>query len=290
MLVNIGNKYQLKSKIGEGSFGKIYKGIRKRTDEEVAIKIEKSTEKTMLLHEAKIYNYLLNLRGIPKMRSYGSEGNYTYVVLDLLSYSLEEVKVFCKGTFSLKTVLMLAFQMIDRIESLHSKNIVHRDIKPQNFMLGRKETDETIYIIDFGLAKLYKKDGIHIEEKDDKKLVGTSRYASINIHNGIESSRRDDLESLGYIFIYFLKGKLPWQNVTADSHKQKMEIVSSLKENTPIEELCEGMPNEFIQYLTYCRNLKFTEIPDYTYLRTLFIDLFLSKEHFLDHQYDWLDL
>ena len=290
MMINIGNNYQLKSEIGEGSFGKIYKGIRKSTQEEVAIKVEKNTKKIMLLHEAQIYNYLLNLKGIPKMRSYGTEGKYTYMVMDLLSYSLEQALVYCKGTFSLKTVLMLAFQMIDRIESLHKRDIIHRDIKPQNFMLGKKESDGLIYIIDFGLSKQYKKtNGEHIEEKLDKKMVGTSRYASLNIHKGKESSRRDDLESLGYIFILFLKGKLPWQNVIADSQKDKMEKVISLKEYGFIEDLHDTVPSEFIQYINYCRHLKFSETPDYKFLKKLFLELFKKKEYILDFQYDWIE-
>jgi serine/threonine protein kinase len=189
---------------------------------------------------------------------YGQEGDYNVMAMELLGPSLEDLFNFCHRKFSLKTVLMIAIQTITRIEYLHSRSFIHRDIKPDNFLMGLGKHSETIYLIDFGLSKRYRdpKTHVHIPYREGKNLTGTARYASINTHLGLEQSRRDDLESLGYVLMYFNRGSLPWQGLKAATKKQKYQKISDKKANTPIEVLCKGFPAEFAIYLNYCRSLK----------------------------------
>lgn len=189
----------------------------------------------------------------------------------------------------MKTVLMLADQMIGRIEYVQNKNFIHRDIKPDNFLMGIGRHCNKVYLIDFGLAKKYRDSHTktHIGYREDKNLTGTARYASINAHLGIEQSRRDDMESLGYVLMYFNRSSLPWQGLRAATKKQKYEKISEKKMSTPIEVLCRGFPAEFAMYLNYCRGLRFEEMPDYMYLRQLFRILFRTLNHQYDYVFDW---
>ncbi len=217
------------------------------------------------------------------------QGSYNVLVMDLLGYSLEDLFNRCCRRFSLKTVLMIADQTLLRIEYIHSKSFIHRDIKPDNFLMGLGRRSNIVYIIDFGLAKRYRdpKTHVHIMYRENKHLTGTPRYASINNHLGIEQSRRDDLESLGYVFMYFLRGSLPWQGLRANTKKQKYQKIMEKKMATPIDLLCKGFPDEFRIYFEYCRALRFADKPDYSYLRRLFKDLALRNEIDYDGQFDW---
>lgn len=210
------------------------------------------------------------------------------MVMDLLGPSLEELFTECNKKFSMKTLLMLADQMIKRVEYVHSRRIIHRDIKPDNFTVGVDKNSHRIFIIDFGLAKKYMtSSGEHVKYREGKGLTGTARYASINTHLGVEQSRRDDLESLGYVFIYFLKGQLPWQNLRAKNIKEKYEKIKEKKILTQVSALCENQPEEFAIYLNTCRKLKFIEKPDYAALKALFKDLFTRERYEYDFVYDW---
>jgi len=204
--------------------------------------------------------------------------------------NLEDLLLYCDGRFSLKTTILLADQMIRRIEFLHSKCLIHRDIKPDNFLMGNGKLFNLVYIIDFGLAKQYinPESRKHIPLKVFRDLTGTAKYCSINAHAGFEQSRRDDLESLGYVFIYFLRGSLPWQNIQSKTRLEKFQLIQKAKLNTPIEELCKHLPIEFLDYIRYCKRLKFQEDPDYDYLRKIFWDLFDRCNLKYDFKFDWI--
>lgn len=286
----VGVKYRLVRKIGSGSFGDIYLGINITNGDEVAVKLESTKARhPQLLYESKLYKILQGGVGIPNVKWFGQERDYNVLVMNLLGPSLEDLFNFCSRRFTMKTVLMLADQMISRIEYVHNKNFIHRDIKPDNFLMGIGSQCNKLFLIDFGLAKKYRDNRTrqHIPYREDKNLTGTARYASINAHLGIEQSRRDDMESLGYVLMYFNRGSLPWQGLKAATKKQKYEKISEKKMSTNVEVLCKSFPAEFSMYLNYCRGLRFEEAPDYMYLRQLFRILFRTLNHQYDYTFDW---
>ncbi|XP_052184960.1 casein kinase 1-like protein 6 [Diospyros lotus] len=286
----VGGKFKLGRKIGGGSFGELYLGVNIQTGEEVAIKLEPVKTKHPQLHyESKIIMLLQGGTGIPNLKWYGVEGEYNVMVIDLLGPSLEDLFNYCNRKFTLKTVLMLADQFINRVEYVHSRGFLHRDIKPDNFLMGLGRKANQVYIIDFGLAKKYRdlQTHKHIPYRENKNLTGTARYASVNTHLGVEQSRRDDLESLGYVLMYFLRGSLPWQGLRAGTKKQKYDKISEKKMLTPIEVLCKSYPSEFVSYFHYCRSLRFEDKPDYSYLKRLFRDLFIREGYQFDYVFDW---
>ncbi|XP_013185084.1 casein kinase I isoform X2 [Amyelois transitella] len=283
-------KYRIIRRIGGGSFGDIYLGINISNGEEVAVKVESiKARHPQLLYESRVYKMLQGGIGIPHIRWYGYEKDHNILVMDLLGPSLEDLFNFCSRQFTIKTVLMLADQMLGRVEFIHCKCFIHRDIKPDNFLMGIGRHCNKLYMIDFGLAKKYRdlRTRAHISYREDKNLTGTARYASINAHLGIEQSRRDDMESLGYVLMYFNRGSLPWQGLKAITKKQKYERISEKKMSTPVEVLCKGFPAEFAMYLNYCRGLTFDEPPDYMYLRQLFRILFRTMNYQYDYTFDW---
>ena len=268
------NNYSIDPKklLGKGSFGKIYAGINKTTGDEIAIKLEPlNTEQPQLVYEYKIYKYLQNGFGIPRVYECSKDKKFTILIMDLLGESLEKKFNECNRKFSLLTVLMIMDQLVSRIEFIHSKNLLHRDIKPDNFLVGRGNKSNIIYAIDFGLSKKYRdsKTGLHIPYRDGKSLTGTARYASINTHLGIEQSRRDDIEALGYMMVYFLKGCLPWQGMIVNNPKKKYDKIKKLKYDIKLEDLCAGLPKECIKFIQYARDMKFEDRPDYNYLKSL---------------------
>lgn len=275
----VNNKYRITRRIGGGSFGEIYMGIGPN-NEKVAVKFERhGTRCPQLRHEYKVYRELTGCHGFCQVYHFGQQDNYNVMVMDLLGPSLEDLFNKCNRRFSLKTVLQIADQMLERVDTLHSRHLIHRDIKPANFVIGLGENAANIYCVDFGLSKRYRhpKNLQHIPHRDGRSLTGTPRYASINNHLGIEQSRRDDLESIGYVLIYFLKGSLPWQGLKAKNAQKKYRLILEKKQQVSIAQLCQGCPSQFAEFLAYTRSLKFDAKPDIPYLRKLFRDLYHAQ-------------
>ena len=286
----IAENFVLLTKIGHGSFGEIILSYSLNENIEVIIKKEKKTknQRTSPLHnELKTYQTLLDIsntmdisglksipqleiQGLPKFYGFGEKPDYYYLIQDFLGPNLGQLLNYCgKRKFTLGTICLIAMQILNRIEYIHKRHYLHRDIKPENFLIGNEENTNTIYLIDFGLAKRFKdnKTNQHIPYREGRQFIGTARYASINAQLGLEQSRRDDLMSIGYILIYLLKGFLPWQGIKG---KDKINKLVQKKIQMPNDVLCNGLPNEFLHYLNYCKNLKFEERPDYDFLKGLF--------------------
>jgi len=285
--------YRVGKKIGEGSFGVIYEGTNLLNNQQVAIKFEpRKSDAPQLRDEYRTYKILAGTTGIPNVYYFGQEGLHNILCIDLLGPSLEDLFDLCGRRFSIKTVCMLAKQMISRIQSVHEKHLIYRDIKPDNFLIGRPHTKNAnlVHMVDFGMAKQYRdpKTRQHIPYRERKSLSGTARYMSINTHLGREQSRRDDLEALGHVFMYFLRGGLPWQGLKAATNKQKYEKIGEKKQTTAIRDLCEGFPEEFGVYLTTVRNYAFEETPDYDMLRGLFTKVLQKINEAEDGVYDWM--
>ena len=281
------SKYRTIKKLGEGSFGKVYKA--EYNGEYYAMKFEDRTKEQNLLEtEATIMSYLKG-PNIPAIKSFGYSGDYNILVMQLMGKSLEEL-FNKKLKFSIKTTALLAYQMITVLQYIHDKHIIHRDIKPDNFVMGLNKDNANLFLLDFGLAKKYRSSKT-LEQYPyikKKKLTGTARYASIHALEEMEQSRRDDLESVGYVLMYFLRGNLPWQGLKIKSKEDRYKKILDKKKETTSEQLCKNFPDEFREYLEYSRNLEYTEEPKYEKLRNKFYNLVCNKmnDNF-DFIYDW---
>ncbi|KAI8876386.1 binary complex of casein kinase-1 with Cki7 [Backusella circina FSU 941] len=289
----VGSHYKIDKKIGEGSFGIIYKGMDLLSKQQIAIKFEpRKSDAPQLRDEYKTYKIMAGTVGVPKAYYFGQEGLHNVLVIDLLGPSLEDMFDMCGRKFSVKTVCMLAMNMLTRVQAIHEKDLIYRDIKPDNFLIGRPDSSAAnqVFVVDFGMAKTYRDRHTkkHIPYREKKSLSGTARYMSINTHLGREQSRRDDLESLGHVFMYFLRGSLPWQGLKAASNKQKYEKIGEKKQTTGVRSLCEGYPSQFAKYMQYTRKLGFDQIPDYDWLRGLFAEALAEMNERNDGIYDWM--
>ena len=279
-------KYKKKEKIASGSYGNIFLGENISTKKLVAIKIEDRKNNIKKTLEKEAY-YLYNLKGygIPELITFGYSGRYNILIETLLGKSLYDINLIQK--FTLKDVCMIGIQLIDRLEYIHSKFIIHCDIKPQNILLGKNDSS-IIYICDFGISQKYRssKTGKHINMKKCHKIYVTLFYSSINSLLGYQQSRRDDLESLGYMLIY-LKNGLPWENIkfkNLDDYKNK---ILDMKKNINITKLCKGLPIEIVQYIKYVRKLRFEEKPNYSYLKSLFSEILFKINQNWDYNFSW---
>ena len=266
-------KFHVQKLIFNTHFTMVYEGINELNEEKVALKFEKIPGGHNLLESEAYFLYILKGFGIPKLISYGKYSMYNVLIEELLGKSLYGIWSENKNIdmkIKLHDICLIAIQCIDRLEYIHSKNIIHRDIKPFNFMIGKKSPD-VIYLIDFGIAKKYRssRTGKHIKYSNIKLINGSLRYMSINANKGYEQSRRDDFEALGYMLIFFAKNNLPWENIEKLklAKKAKCQKVYTMKKTITPESLCEGLPDYFSKYLKYCRKLKFEQEPNYDYLR-----------------------
>lgn len=281
--------YLAKKKISAGSFGVVYLGVDLKSNESVAIKVEKtegSEDMKSVLKEASILLILHELKGVPKLYWAGTKNKVDVMVISLLGKDLTSyLKIFKR--FSLKTVVMLADQLLSVLESIHNRGVVHRDIKPENILMGRSDKTNQCYMVDFGISKIYRdSNGIHIPYRDKKSFIGTTRYASISAHSGIEISRKDDLESLIYVLVFLFKGHLPWQNLKV-SESEKTKKVGEMKIKMTSEEICKDMPEEFIKFLNYVKNLSFKQNPDYNFLKGLIGKIGFNNNFQMDWIWDW---
>ena len=285
-------RYKPLKKIGKGAFSEIYSGINIYTNEKVAIKIEKRNSMIKYL-EAECYTlFSLNNIGIPKVLSFGHNAEYDILIMPLLGKSLLDIFISKNSNYEFKDICLIGIQIIERIQWVHSCKIVHRDIKPENFLIGLSDP-HILYLIDFGLSKKYQstKTGRHIKITDLKKFIGSIIFSSVNSLRLREQSRRDDLESIGYMLIYLMRGNLPWQQVKVDNKKDNYLKVAQMKNDIRPEKLCENLPIEFAHYLRYVKNLKFEEEPNYQYLRNLFVQM-MRKQGFEETNcfFSWVNL
>ena len=272
----ISNKYRLIQKLSQGQFGIIYKAENIRTNEFVAIKFETKQSITKTLkNEAKVYQYLGKQNGFPQLKWYGTEENYTYLVIDLLGLTLSDIITRYKK-LSLKTTLILGIQIISRIQLLHNKCLLHRDIKPNNFLFGLNKQTNKLFLLDFGFSKRYDYNGKHISEKKITSIIGSPNFVSLNVHNNIEPSRRDDLESCIYVIIYMLYGNLDWFG-------KNMNTMADLK-----LQLTNKMEFSFLKHmLEYVRSISFDEKPNYNLLIHLLVDTFNQNGFINDNLFEW---
>jgi len=256
----INKKYKILNKIGSGSFGSIFKGQNIRTSAFVAIKVESINNNTKLLkNESIIYQYLKGSECIPNVKWFGKDVNNYYMVIDLLGQSLQEVKDKYY-TLPLNLVLKIGIKLIHLLKTIHDKGLIHRDIKPENFLFGVNDKSKHIYLIDFGLCKPYLIHDVHIKERKTSGLIGSKTYASINSHNFIEQSRRDDLESLGYLLIYLYSGVLSWQKITETTNDCSInQKILHLKQHI----IDMNLPNVLVNYINYVKSLEFNQTPNY---------------------------
>ena len=282
-------KFSLIKQIGEGSFGKVYLGLNKKTQESVAIKLELKSNPVCFLESEALYLFKLKSVGIPQLKAFGRNKTYNILVESLLGESLLNILNRYNKNLPLKDSLMIAIQVIERLEFLHSKYLIHRDIKPANFLIGIDDP-YIIYIIDFGLCKKYRstRTGKHVKFSVTKYYNGTATFASVNALKGIELSRRDDFESSAYMFIYLMKGYLPWEATRGKTKYERFKKIYDIKVSSKPEELCKNLPWEVMEFLRYSKSLDFEQEPDYKYCYSLFNNALKKHGFSNDLIFSWI--
>ena len=273
----------------KGGFGQIYLGRNIKENIPIAIKVEENGTRSHLLLEYEILKEIQGEEGIPHVYKFRQGHHHNYLIMELLGKSIDKLFSDCKKQFSYKTIFQIGYQMIERIEYIHSKGYIHRDIKPGNFVIGKGDKNKIIYIIDFGLSKRYidKNTNNHIPYKEGKGLTGTARYVSLFTHYGIEQSRRDDIEGIAYNLIYLAKGKLPWQGVKTKNKKEKHKKIMESKLSFTPNILCKDLPDEFENLLKYSRELEFEERPDYKNIKLMFQKYIVKNGGSMNWEFDW---
>lgn len=288
-------KTRLTKMVNGGAFGVIFLGEYEPTEEKVAVKMERqSTGFEKILGEGNVLRHLEGLPGVPKVYTFGMHGlKYNFLVEELLGPSFAYLQERQGGKFSLKTGLLLIDQVVEIMHQVHKKGYVHKDISPSNFVMGRDEKKTKVYIIDFGMSKkIEKRSSFRLEGHRRSfavphSLDGTPRYASCGAHQGEGENFKDDLEALGYMWVYLLKGSLPWQGLTAETHLEKLGKIFEMKARMSGREICGGLPEEFALYIDYCRSLKSSEWPNYGAIKKMFRDVAERENIQYDSVYDW---
>ena len=273
----IKGRYRVGAELGKGAFGTTYRGLDIETHMPVAIKLEHLEQsrkhqkhRSPLCIENMMYRAIHPGRGIPAIEWFSKTKHGYILIMELLGPSLESIRQSHQdGKFPLHIVVDLGIQLIRRLEHCHRRGVIHRDIKPDNIVLGRNRQRRKCFLVDFGLAKSFMRGDAHIAPRTGKKLTGSARYCSLNTHLGFEQSRRDDMESYVYTLIYFLKGKLPWQGIRCKDKGKRYRMIARLKQSLPLETICEGLPPVFLAMLKAVRALQFTEAPPYQEFRAL---------------------
>jgi len=314
-LDEIFDEYDFNNVIGKGYCGTIFKGMNKITKQAIAIKAESVNSNDKHLHlEYAIYQRLYGVVGMPKVLYFGNRGTENIMIMELLGPSIESLFNICERNFSVKTVCMIAKQLLTRLEMVHKRGIIYRDIKPENFLIGLidyskpitnkmdEEVDNylsdekvlppvsTVYLADFGLSEFYRNEltGVYVPDAL-KPPCGTPRYMSLNTHRCRQQTPRDDIEALGYCLIYFLLGgRLPWMGIVANTPDQMIKLIGNVKRNLPLEKLCEGQPKQFIKFIEHCRKLGYYDLPDYDYLRGLMDEVLKEQGEEDDGNFDWI--
>ena len=275
--------------LGKGGFGQIYLGRNIKENKKIAIKVEETSNRSHLHLEYEILKEIQGGVGIPKIYKFRPGNNHNYIFMELLGKSIDKLFSENKRSFSYKTIFQIGYQMIERVQYVHSKGYIHRDIKPGNFVIGLGDKSKIIYIIDFGLSKRYidKNTNKHIPYKEGKGLTGTARYVSLFTHYGIEQSRRDDIEGIAYNLIYLARGKLPWQGVKTKNKKEKHKRIMESKIAYTPEILCKHLPEELLRLLKYARKLEFEDEPDYKDIKLMFKNSIIDNGSIMDMEFDW---
>jgi casein kinase I family protein HRR25 len=273
----INDRYRIVQNIDSGSYGTIFVAEDlKKNNERVAVKFDAASKDDHLKYEYEVYKSALyddgcvKIEGFPRVFWFGNQFGHNVLVMELLGPPISSLFNFCERKFGLQTILLLGEQMIRRIKHLHQRGFIHRDLKLENFLMGLAENDTICYLIDFGLARRYRyRDGRtlkHIPFRKGRSFVGTAKYASLNSHKNAELSRRDDVESLGYVLIELINGSLPWKKLkvrNAYSTKHQMYIkIRNMKEQASWNDICPAM----VEWMNYCKKLSFTDEPDYEHL------------------------
>lgn len=275
--------------LGDGGFGYVYIGKDLKYNKYVAIKCEsnESKKKKLLEHEYKLMRNLKNTNSFPIPIWYGQDNNYNFLIMKKYGKNLEVIRKYCGNTFTDKTLSMLGIEMINKLKILHENNIIHRDIKPENFLIDKATNN--IQLIDFGLSKFYIDNNtkLHISMEEDVGRSGTIRYMSINSHEKITLSRRDDFISLSYMLIYLSKGILPWQGIISSNNQHHK--VRDIKIETYLNgKLLDNINKALYHLITYSISLKFNEKPDYDYLIKLFKNYCYDENINIDYKWDWI--
>ena len=282
-------RYKVIEMLGKGSFGIIFRAYDSKSKNIVAIKVEKKTNSKIIMvnKEAKILAMFHGTGEFAQLFAYGQEPQFYYLVMTNFGANLEELMITCGGKFSHKTIIQISLQLLSIMKKLHDKGIIHRDVKPDNVVIGKTDPNK-LYMIDFGLSKNYiSKDGEHIPMTNKVGLVGTARYSSVPTHNFLEQSRRDDLESLAYTLIYLSLGKLPWMRVPGLTKNEKYHNIKLAKEKTRVSKLTRETPKGFKPFLKYVKRLEFNDKPDYTLIESFFMETVEKNDIELDGIMDW---